>query len=325
MSCCSLSDKSSGCCSSNSKVDSFFKDTSAQEKKNAVKKRYANIAKGDVEVEGAKLVAQSFGYSKEELDTIPEGCNMGLSCGNPLALASLKPGEVVVDLGSGGGIDCFLAAARVGKTGKVVGIDMTQQMLDLANSNNQKRKQNDGNIQFILGDIEDLPLPANFADVVISNCVINLVPNKKTAYQEIYRILKPGGRMAISDIVLKKEIPDKWKDLVAAYTGCITGAELLKDNEKMIKEAGFLHVDVVDSHSDLNSYTEMANGGSSCLSPSSPSSNGSCCQVSSLQTTGCCGSSSGNPTAFDAELLTLLSQINVNDYVASVKMFGVKT
>jgi len=324
--CCSAAQKSNqaSCCSGPKATFSNNGDVSSAEKKDAVKSRYGGIAQSDAgKSQGAKLVAQSFGYSKEELENIPEGANMGLSCGNPIALASLKAGEVVVDLGSGGGIDCFLAAGKVGKTGKVVGIDMTQEMIDLANKNNQKRKQNDGNVQFILGDIENIPLPSNFADVVISNCVINLVPDKKKAYQEIFRVLKPGGRMAISDIVLKKEIPEKWKSLVAAYTGCITGATLLTDNERLIKEAGFLHVDVIDSQADLNAYANMD---SACLSSSQPasSSKNSCCLASAVNA--CCGPSlNSTGCGFDSELLALLKKINVNDYAASVKIFAIKS
>ena len=168
---------------------------------------------------------------------IPEGANLGLGCGNPVALASLRPGETVLDLGSGGGIDCFLAARKVGPEGRVIGVDMTAEMIHLARENAQKSGLK--NVEFRLGEIENLPLEDGSVDAVISNCVINLSTDKERVFREIYRVLKPGGRMMVSDIVLDGELPAKVKDSVAAYTGCIGGALKRDDYLAAIVKAGF--------------------------------------------------------------------------------------
>ena len=177
------------------------------------------------------------GYTEEELKAAPEGANLGLGCGNPIALASLKDGEVILDLGSGAGFDCFLAAHQVGKTGKVIGVDMTAEMLDRAREN--ARKGNYDNVEFRLGEIENLPVGDNQVDVIISNCVINLSPNKKRVFQEAFRALRPGGRLMVSDIVLLKELPKEIKNSVAAYVGCVAGAITKKEYLEAIQAAGF--------------------------------------------------------------------------------------
>ena len=177
------------------------------------------------------------GYSIEELKNLPEGANLGLGCGNPTASADLKEGEIVLDLGSGAGIDCFLAANKVGKSGKVIGVDMTYQMLDRARENAIKGKYE--NVEFRLGEIENLPLADNSVDVIISNCVINLSTDKKRVYQEAYRVLKPGGRVIVSDIVLLKELPDIIKQNMKAYASCVAGAMLKEDYLGVIKDVGF--------------------------------------------------------------------------------------
>ncbi len=189
-------------------------------------------------------VSKRIGYSEAELKGVPEGANLGLGCGNPVALASLKPGEVVVDLGSGAGFDCFLAANQVGKTGKVVGVDMTAQMIDKAREN--ARKGDYENVEFRLGEIENLPVADNHADIIISNCVINLSPDKKRVFQEAFRVLKPGGRLMVSDIVLLKELPEEVKNSVAAYIGCLAGAVSKNDYLGAIQEAGFQGTKVID-------------------------------------------------------------------------------
>ena len=188
-------------------------------------------------------LSASVGYSVSELASIPEGANLGLGCGNPVALASLRPGETVLDLGSGGGIDCFLAARKVGPEGRVIGVDMTTEMIHLARENAQKSDLK--NVEFRLGEIENLPVENGAIDAVISNCVINLSPDKERVFREIYRTLKPGGRMMVSDIVLDGELPARVKDSVAAYTGCIGGA--LKRDEYLaaIAKAGFTEVEIV--------------------------------------------------------------------------------
>src|SRR4030042_860686 len=172
-------------------------------------------------------ISKKIGYSDEELKVVPEGSNLGLGCGNPVALASLKEGEVVLDLGSGAGFDCFLAANKVGKTGKIIGVDMTPEMVDRAREN--ARKGNYGNVEFRLGEIENLPVANNYVDVIISNCVINLSPDKDRVFQEAFRILKPGGRLMVSDIVLMNELPDSIKNSVAAYIGCVAGAPMTNE------------------------------------------------------------------------------------------------
>ena len=191
----------------------------------------------------AEELSSGVGYSPVELASIPEGANLGLGCGNPVALASLRPGETVLDLGAGGGIDCFLAARRVGPEGKVIGVDMTSEMIHLARENAQKSDLK--NVEFRLGEIENLPLANDSVDAAISNCVINLSPDKERVFREIYRVLKPGGRMMVSDIVINGELPEGVKESVAAYTGCIGGA--LKRDEYLaaITKAGFTAVEIV--------------------------------------------------------------------------------
>ena len=192
----------------------------------------------------AQTVSKAIGYTEEELTSVPEGSNLGLGCGNPVALASLKKGETVLDLGSGAGFDCFLAANKVGEKGKVIGVDMTPEMIEKARENAQM--SNCANVEFRLGEIENLPAADNSVDVVISNCVINLSPDKKRVFGEAFRVLKPGGRLMVSDIVLLKELPDFIKSSVAAYVGCISGAMLKDEYTEEIREAGFREVKIID-------------------------------------------------------------------------------
>jgi SAM-dependent methyltransferase len=182
------------------------------------------------------------GYSKEDIESVPEGANMGLGCGNPVALASLSPGETVVDLGSGGGFDCFLAAREVGETGKIIGIDMTPDMISKARKNAEKVGA--GNVEFRLGEIEHLPVADNSADIIMSNCVINLSPDKLSVYLDTYRVLKPGGRLSISDIVATAPLPEKVKKNLALVAACVGGAETIDNTEKMLKEAGFQDIEI---------------------------------------------------------------------------------
>ncbi len=189
-------------------------------------------------------MSKAIGYTEEELGSVPDGANLGLGCGNPTALASLAEGETVLDLGSGAGFDCFLAANKVGKTGKVIGVDMTPEMLDKAREN--ARKGGYENIEFRLGEIENLPAADNSIDIIISNCVINLSPNKKSVFDEAFRVLKPGGRLMVSDIVLLKELPGFIRDSIAAYVGCISGALMKAEYLDTITGAGFQDVQVLD-------------------------------------------------------------------------------
>jgi SAM-dependent methyltransferase len=184
------------------------------------------------------------GYTEEELSVVPEGANLGLGCGNPVALASLKEGETVLDLGSGAGFDCFLASVKVGPMGKIIGVDMTPEMVEKAREN--ARKGNYANVEFRLSEIENLPAGDNSVDAVISNCVINLSPNKKRVFIETFRVLKPGGRLMISDIVLLKTLPDFIKNSIQAYVGCLSGAMLKDEYLKAVREAGFQDVKIID-------------------------------------------------------------------------------
>jgi arsenite methyltransferase len=290
----------------------------------AVQSKYAAMAVSGLssEHEGVRQVAEAFGYTSEELASIPAEANMGLSCGNPTAFASLKPGEVVVDLGCGGGLDVLLAAPKVGPTGKAIGIDMTPEMIELARKNAAHGP--DGrlvpNVEFHLASIDHLPLPDASVDCVISNCVINLAPDKRAVFREIARVLKPGGRLAASDIALKRPLPPEVTGDVLAYVGCIAGAILISDYEAGLRESGFAHVQVVDSGADLNAYAKAENSSGCCSSASSlPIAN-------QPATSGCCGSKAADtgPADLHERLASLLRRYNVNDYAASVKVYAVK-
>jgi SAM-dependent methyltransferase len=194
----------------------------------------------------SKEITRRIGYSEEEIGSVPDGANLGLGCGNPVALASLKKGQTVLDLGSGGGFDCFLAANRVGKSGKVIGVDMTPEMIDKARENARKGKY--ANVEFRLGEIENLPVADGTVDAIISNCVINLSPNKKRVFEEAFRVLKPNGRLMVSDIVLLKQLPEIIRKNVQAYIGCLSGAEMKDKYLQMIRDAGFQEVKVVEEN-----------------------------------------------------------------------------
>ena len=191
-------------------------------------------------VEDSAELAKYVGYSAEELSALPEGANMGLSCGNPNALAALQPGEVVLDLGSGGGFDVFIAGRRVGASGRAIGVDMTPEMLAKARRNIGPYRERSGlnNVEFRLGEIEHLPVADNSVDVVISNCVLNLSPDKAQVWREIARVLKPGGRVAVSDLALLKALPAEILKMIEALVGCVAGAVLVSETERMAREAG---------------------------------------------------------------------------------------
>jgi SAM-dependent methyltransferase len=198
---------------------------------------------GSSPVASANL-ARHIGYSPEELAALPEGANMGLSCGNPNALAALQPGEVVLDLGSGGGFDVFIAGRKVGATGRAIGVDMTAEMLGKARRNTASYREQTGldNVEFRLGEIEHLPVADNSVDAIISNCVINLSPDKPQVWREIARVLKPGGRVAVSDLALLKPLPSAVVEMVEALVGCVAGAVLVSETERMAKEAGLVDI-----------------------------------------------------------------------------------
>lgn len=226
--------------------------------KKIVKEGYARIAKqsssccgpvnskrGNINL--AQDISKKIGYTNEELKVVPTNANLGLGCGNPITLASLKEGETVLDLGSGAGFDCFLAANQVGKNGRVIGIDMTPEMTKKAREN--VKKGNYSNVEFRLGEIESLPIADNSVDATISNCVINLSPDKRKTFLEAFRVLKPGGRLMISDVVLLKKLPDFIKDSIEAYVGCLSGAIMKDEYIGIIKAAGFQKVRIIDETS----------------------------------------------------------------------------
>ncbi|MFA4980929.1 MAG: arsenite methyltransferase [Candidatus Omnitrophota bacterium] len=198
-------------------------------------------------IDQAKDISKIVGYSDSEINAVPEGANLGFGCGNPVALASLKEGDVVLDLGSGAGFDAFLAAQRVGKTGRVIGVDMTPEMLAKAKENAKKGKYT--NVEFRLGDIEKLPVEDDSIDVIISNCVINLSPDKEEVFKDAYRVLKAGGRLMVSDLVLAKDLPQEIKDSVEAYVGCLAGAIKKEEYLCCIEQAGFQDIKIISESS----------------------------------------------------------------------------
>lgn len=291
-----------------------MKDRSAEDTISIVRRGYGETASRGLSTAdpAVEAVARAFGYSDEELCSIPQEANMGLSCGNPVAMASLREGEVVVDLGSGGGLDVFLAARAVGPTGRAIGIDMTPEMVALANRNAQSGTagQSYTNVEFKLGRIDALPLTADYADVIISNCVINLAPDKETVFREMFRVLKPGGRVAVSDIALKKELPDELARNVSALIGCISGAIGIGDYLEKMKQVGFDGVTVIDSNADLNIYT--AGDKQSCCCTSTvveKDKGGACCQASK---------------GVSGDLDDLFGRYDINEYAASVKVYAIK-
>jgi arsenite methyltransferase len=241
---------------------------------------------------------------------------MGLSCGNPTATANLRVGEVVVDLGSGGGLDVFLAAQKVGPAGKAIGIDMTPEMIALAKKNAAAGVNGKpfANVEFHLGQIDAMPLTDQIADVIISNCVINLAADKRAVFREMFRVLKHGGRVAVSDIALKRELPSELANDLMAYVGCIAGAIGIDEYRQGLADAGFSHVVVVDAQSDLNAYGKV-DGQSACCSPAKSSTG------LPVIESGCCTPAT---SAVHDGLAGLLKRYDVNDYAASVKVFAVK-
>jgi SAM-dependent methyltransferase len=275
----------------------------------SVRSKYGKVAESTLSSNdsGVRAVAEAFGYSADELTSIPAEANMGLSCGNPTATAHLRPGEVVVDLGSGGGLDVFLAAKKVGADGRAIGIDMTPEMIERARVNAASGGYT--NVEFHQSTIDNIPLPDASVDCVISNCVLNLAPDKPAVFREIVRILKPGGRLAVSDIALKTELPQAIARSMAAYVGCIAGAIRIEDYRAGLLDAGFEHVEIVDSGADLNAYAKAENQ-SGCCSPAMAE--GSCCAPAS------------DGSALHTELAELLKSYDVNATAASVKVYAVK-
>lgn len=288
----------------------------------SVKSKYGAVAESSLTNDhaGVKAVAEAFGYSAEELTSIPSGANMGLSCGNPTATAKLRTGEVVVDLGSGGGLDVFLASKQVGPTGRALGIDMTPAMIERAKENARSGAYE--NVEFYLSTIDSIPLPDASVDCVISNCVVNLAPDKPAVFREIARILKPGGRVAISDIALKAELPEAISTSLAAYVGCIAGAIKIEDYRRGLLDAGFQYVEIVDSGADLNAYAKVENQ-SGCCSPAMEKDQAANDPFAVLPDT-CCAPSQPSVASLHEDLAKLLSQYDINSAAASVKVYAVK-
>jgi arsenite methyltransferase len=232
--------------------------------RDAVKAGYAGVARQGLSsrAEGVRAIATAFGYTAEELTALPAEANMGFSCGNPVAFASLRPGETVVDLGSGGGLDVFLASEKVGAKGRAIGIDMTQEMVALARRNAAAGGY--ANVAFHHAAIEAMPLDTGSVDCVISNCVLNLVDDKDAALAEVFRVLKPGGRLAISDIALKRPLPPELASDVTAWVSCIAGALPIADNLSKLEHAGFAQAEVVPTGADLNIYKQAGGEAGGC-------------------------------------------------------------
>jgi SAM-dependent methyltransferase len=284
----------------------------------SVKAKYGAVAESTLSSDhaGVKAVAEAFGYTADELISIPAEANMGLSCGNPTATAHLKSGEVVVDLGSGGGLDVFLAAQKVGPTGRAIGIDMTPAMIERARANAASGGYT--NVEFHLATIDRLPLADASADCVISNCVLNLAPDKPAVFREIFRVLKPGGRLAVSDIALKGDLPEPVAKSLAAYVGCIGGAIRIDEYRSELLKAGFAFVEIVDSGADLNAYAQVE-GQSGCCSPAMEDGSTaaqSCCSPDASKTL--------QPKTLHEDLTALLSTYDVNAAAASVKVYALK-
>lgn len=282
----------------------------------SVKARYGAIAESELSSDnaGVRAVAEAFGYTAEELTSIPAEANMGLSCGNPTATAHLKPGEVVVDLGSGGGLDVFLAAQKVGPNGRAIGIDMTPEMIARARANAESMGYT--NVDFHHSTIDKIPLPDSSVDCVISNCVINLAPDKPAVFREIFRILKPGGRVAVSDIALKGELPKEVATSIAAYTSCIAGAIKIEDYRAELLNSGFQYVEVVDSGKDLNAYSKAEIQSSCCSTPKDDPA-----ELATIDSQSCCGSMT---TGVHDDITSLLSKYDLNQTAASVKVYALK-
>ncbi len=242
--------------------------------RDAVRQGYAKIAEAGDLAAGADCgccggggetsaaqqnLAEELGYDADELAALPKGANMGLSCGNPTAIANLKPGQVVLDLGSGGGFDCFLAGPKVGQAGRVIGVDMTPEMLSKARAGLASYQQATGldNVEFRLGEIEHLPVADGSVDIVISNCVINLSPDKPQVWREVFRALRPGGRIAVSDMALLRPLPDSIRAMIEALVGCVAGAALVDDLRAMLEDAGFVDIVLTDQRQHVEAMTSF--------------------------------------------------------------------
>ncbi|CAK4027427.1 ubiE COQ5 methyltransferase [Lecanosticta acicola] len=301
----------------------------------SVDKHYGAAAKAQDSNGYAQRVAEAFGYSQQDLDGMPEEANLGLSCGNPIALAKLREGETVLDLGSGAGFDVFQASKRVGPTGKSIGVDFNKDMLARANA--IKTKIQSDNVEFVDSKITKIEVPTASVDCIISNCVINLVPEeeKQQVFNEMFRLLKSGGRVAVSDILAKGEMPDSVRGDMSLYVGCIAGASEVGAYEKYLRAAGFDDVLIVDAKSDLNVYwqtegAEDAQGVNACCGPSAaaPPKPAACCGPSNetkQEPKACYGPSSANGTsATNGVSEQNGKRVDFNEYAGSYKIYAIK-
>ncbi|GLA02192.1 hypothetical protein AnigIFM60653_001593 [Aspergillus niger] len=271
----------------------------AKDTYNLVQSRYGGIAKHSLNTQQSKVegnIARAFGYTAEDLKVLPEKANLALSCGNPVGFANLKEGETVLDLGSGSGIDVILAAHRVGRNGQAIGVDMTDNMIELAKKNIQKAGLS--NARVIEANINCIPLPDSSVDCIISNCVINLVPaaDKECVFKEIARLLKPGGRVAISDILARQPLPNTITQSMALYVGCVAGASQIGTYDEYLRQAGFEGVFIVDTKSDLNLYK----------------------QSPYLHQSSCCSGACGVDTT------SAIEELDFNEWVGSFQIYAVK-
>ncbi len=280
-----------------------------------VRNKYADVARSSLSNDSAAVrsVAEAFGYSEEELASLPSEANMGLSCGNPVAVAALRPGEVVVDLGCGGGLDVLLAAKLVGPEGKAIGIDMTAEMIDRARKGAVRVGAT--NVQFHQAHIDQLPLPDQSVDCILSNCVINLAADKSKVFREMLRVLKPGGRISISDIALRQPLPPAIADSLQAYVGCIAGALHISEYERLLRQAGFDAVVVSDTGADLNVYSQAGSSGCCSAEPAS-----ACCAG-----TGNTDTSERKDLSIHDGLAQIMQDFDANAYAASVRVYATVT
>lgn len=264
---------------------------------------------------GSDAIAAAFGYATADLASIPAGANLGLSCGNPLALAQLRAGETLIDLGSGGGVDVFIAARRVGPTGRAIGVDQNAAMLALAERN--RARGGYANVEFVAAPITRVALPGGVADCVVSNCVVNLVPagEKRLVFEEMYRLLRPGGRVAVSDLLARKELPVEMREDVVAHVGCIAGAALVSEYDGWLKDAGFEDVMIVDAQQDCNQYKRCGPG------DEEGARDGCCSSVPAKKGDGCCGPSEKQEVP---KMSRSTEEADLNEWIGSFKIYAVK-
>ncbi|KAL2073833.1 hypothetical protein VTL71DRAFT_11159 [Oculimacula yallundae] len=293
----------------------------------AVHDHYSSIARSNLSANTshAQEVASSFGYSASELADSPSESNLGLSCGNPFAIAGIKEGETVIDLGSGGGFDIFQASRKVGPSGYALGVDSSADMISLALRNKEKGGNAYANVQFILSDITAIPLESHSADCIISNCVINLLEQekKRVCFAECFRLLKEGGRLAVSDILAKKTIPEELRKDLGLYVGCVSGASLVKEYEGWLREAGFEGILIVDKKTDLNIYKERAPASESNTAGEDTKDVGSVCCAPAVA---CCGTNPPDNDKVGSEeaLAERVADIDFNEWVSSYSIYAVK-